>query len=321
MGKTTKIWLIIASSLILVGCIIFGGVMTLFKWDFTKLQTAKFETKQYDIHENYKNVSIVTDTADIVVAPCKNEKHAVVCYEQKNAKHLVSVKDDTLVIEVADTRKWYERLEMTFGKPNITVYIPQGDYGSLSINSSTGDVEISKEFKFERMDILESTGNVSIHASASDAVKIKTSTSNIRLQNASAGSLELSVSTGEIMVSNVICEGDANMNVSTGKTDLTDMACKNLISSGNTGDISLNHVIAAEKLSIKRSTGDVRFSGSDAAEIFVQTDTGNVLGVLLTDKVFITQTDTGRVNVPKTVNGGKCEISTDTGDIRIDVIP
>ena len=32
-----------------------------------------------------------------------------------------------------------------------------------------------------------------------------------------------------------------------------------------------------------------------------------------------TKTDTGRVDVPKTVEGGRCEITTDTGDIKITV--
>ena len=65
--------------------------------------------------------------------------------------------------------------------------------------------------------------------------------------------------------------------------------------------------------------GSVTFESSDAEEIFVETDTGNVTGNLLTDKVFITHTDAGRIDVPKTVTGGKCEISTDTGDVKLDI--
>ena len=83
----------------------------------------------------------------------------------------------------------------------------------------------------------------------------------------------------------------------------------------------MDNVIAAEKLSIERSTGDVKFDGSDATEIYVKTDTGDVTGSLLTDKVFITQTDTGDVDVPKTTTGCRCEIITDTGDIRIKIQP
>jgi len=40
---------------------------------------------------------------------------------------------------------------------------------------------------------------------------------------------------------------------------------------------------------------------------------------LLTDKVFITKTDTGSINVPDSITGGRCEIKTDTGDIKITV--
>ena len=78
----------------------------------------------------------------------------------------------------------------------------------------------------------------------------------------------------------------------------------------------MESVTATEKLWIKRSTGDLKFDGCDASEIFVKTDTGDVTGNFLTDKVFLVQTDTGDVTVPKSVSGGKCEITTDTGDIR-----
>ena len=43
--------------------------------------------------------------------------------------------------------------------------------------------------------------------------------------------------------------------------------------------------------------------------------------VVLSAKVFITETDTGKVEVPKSVTGGRCEIETDTGDIQITVTP
>ena len=76
-------------------------------------------------------------------------------------------------------------------------------------------------------------------------------------------------------------------------------------------------LLPQKSFTIERSTGNVKFDRSDAAEIFVKTNTGNVTGSLLTDKVFTTQTDTGDVSVPKTVTGGRCEIKTDTGDIKI----
>jgi len=319
MRKTTKIWLVIAASLVLIGSIVFGGVMSMLKWDFTKLSTGTYETNDYEINEDYKNISIVTDTADIVFVPSENPKTSVVCHEQKNMKHSVTVKDDTLVIEVIDTRKWYEYIGINFGGPKITVYIPQRECGVLSVRSDTGDVEISKDITFESIDISGSTGNVANYASALENITIKLTTGNIGTENISAGVLDLSVLTGGIRVSDITCQGDVKINVSTGKANLTDIACKNLLSRGNTGDISLKNVTASEKFSIKRSTGDVRFDGCDAAEIFVETDTGDVVGSLITDKVFITETSTGRIDVPNTTRGGRCEVITGTGNIKIAV--
>lgn len=85
--------------------------------------------------------------------------------------------------------------------------------------------------------------------------------------------------------------------------------------------MTLKNVIAAETFSIERSTGKVRFDGCDAAEILVKTGTGDVKGTLLSEKIFIARSNTGRVDVPQTVTGGRCEIITSTGDIEIHITP
>lgn len=320
MNKNTKLWLIAAASLILIGIVIFGGVMSMLKWDFTKLSTNKYETNEYKINENYNSISIVSNTADIVINPSEASESSVVCYELKNMKHSVTVKDSTLVIEVVDSRKWYEHISIGFDTPKITVYIPQGEYTSLSISSDTGDVEIPDAFKFESIDISTSTGDIKNYASTSKAIKIKTSTGDIHVEKVSAGALDLSVSTGDVIAKSITCDGDVKIKVSTGITKLFDVTCKNVISSGSTGDIYLKNVIASEKFSIERDTGYVKLERCDAYEIFIETDTGDVTGTLLSEKVFIPRTDTGSVKVPQTVTGGRCEITTDTGNIRIDIV-
>lgn len=322
MRTKTKIWLIIAASLVLLGCILFVGVMTTLKWDFKALATVNYETNTYEISEAFDSISMNTDTTDITFALSDDGKCRVECHEEENAKHSVTVENSTLTVELIDERTVYDfigYIGVNFDTPKITVYLPKMEYASLLIKESTRDIEIPKDFNFKDVDVSLSTGDVTFNASASEPVKIKTSTGDICVENISAGSLDLTVSTGKVTVSGVTCEGEVTVGVSTGKAKLTDIACKSVISSGSTGDILLNDVIATEKFSIERSTGDVKFDRSDAAEIFVKTDTGDVMGSLLTDKVFITQTDTGSVDVPKTVNGGKCEIITNTGDIELEV--
>lgn len=319
MRTSTKILIIAAISLILVGSMIFGCVMLMLNWDITKLSTDKYETNEHEISESFSSVSVVTETASIVFLPSDNEKCSVVCYEEEKVKHSVSVKDDTLTVEAVNTKKWYEHIGINIGSPKITVYLPLSEYRDLYVKTDTGAVEIPKDFTFENIEITENTGSVKCYASASGSLKIKTTTGSIRIEGVSANYIDLSVSTGKVTLSNTVCAGDVSVNVSTGNAELSGVSCKNLTSSGSTGGISLVNVIVAEKLSVERSTGSVKFSRSDASDILVKTDTGNVSGSLLSEKVFITSTDTGRIDVPKTASGGRCEITTDTGNIIISI--
>ena len=298
MKTRTKTWLIIAAFLVLIGCILFAGVMTSLRWDFTGLATVQYETNTYEISEVFDGISMNTDTADIVFALSEDGECSVVCREKENAKHSVAVKDGTLTIEQIDNRTFHNFIGfigLNFGTPEITIYLPKTEYSSLRIDESTGDIKMPKDFTFKDVDITLSTGDVDFSASASGMIKIKTSTGNIRMENVSAGTLDLSVTTGKVTASGVTCAGDVTIGASTGDACLSDITCRSVISTGDTGDISLKNVIAAEKFSIERSTGDVRFENSDAAEIFVETDTGYVTGSLLSDKVFIVQTDTGDI--------------------------
>ena len=319
MSRATKIWVLAASAMILLGLLIFGGAMMALKWDFLKLSTGKYQTSTHEITEAFGGIAINTDTAQIMLAVGEGEACTVVCHEREKVTHSVAVKDGTLVIESVDARKWYEHIGFDFGTPKITVYVPQGVYGALQIRSSTGDIEVSKELAFESMDIKVSTADVKNSARVLGNMKIKANTGDIFVENTAAGALDLSVSTGKVSVSSVQCAGDVAVSVSTGKTSLSDLVCKSVTSSGDTGDISLKNVVATGSFSIERSTGDVHFDRCDAASLVIKTSTGDVTGSLLSEKVFFAKTDTGKVEVPKTATGGSCEIITDTGDIRISI--
>lgn len=319
MKKTTKIWLIAAASLILAGCILFAVVLSTNGWKFSKLSTVRYETNTYEISKPFTAIALSVDTADIAFALSSDGKCRVECYEEETTKHSVTVEKDTLFIESSNSKSWYDYTGFHFGSPKITVYIPKTEHYTLSVQGSTGNVEVLKELSFISAEISLSTGDINFFAAARETAEIKTGTGNICVENNSVGALSLSVSTGKVTISKVTCSGSITIGVSTGKAYLCDITCKSILSSGTTGDIILNHVIATEKLSIERTTGNVKFDGSDAADIFVKTSTGDVTGNLLTDKVFITQTDTGDVDVPQTITGGRCEINTNTGDIKIKI--
>ena len=317
MKNKTKISLIIGLSLLIIGGIIFTGVMYMISFDFSRLSTTKYEVNTYDISEKFDDMVFNTNTSDITFALSTDDKTKIVCEEECNEKHNVTVLNNTLKIEVEKNKKWYEYIGINFKTPKITVYLSGSEFGNLTIKEDTGDIKIPADFHFSDIDIYLSTGDVENYASASGVIKIRTTTGYIKAENITVNSVSFTASTGKIIANNVESETDVNLKISTGKAKLSNISCKNLSSTGDTGDISLENVVAKEKVSIIRSTGDVKLAKCDGAEIFNEPNTGDVSGTLLSEKIFITKTDTGKVEVPQTITGGKCEITTDTGDIKI----
>lgn len=298
MKKSAKIWLITAGALVLFGGTAFLVLMSALKWDYKKLSTVKYKTNTYEISEYISDISILTDTADIVFARSVSGKCKVISFEEKTAENSVTAENGKLIIKTENQKSGTDYIGFYFEQPKITVCLPNSQYNSLQIKGNTGNVKISKDFSFK-------------------SVNIKTSAGSISVNQASLDTLELSTSTGTVTVCGVKCSGDIKINASADRVSLTDTTCKSFKSTGDTGDILLKNVIASEKLIIERDTGNVKFDGCDAAEINVETDTGDVTGSLLTEKVFIVDSDTGEVDVPKSTSGGKCEIETDTGNIKI----
>ena len=353
-----KKYLILAVIFIILGGLILTMTACSANWNFETFFGNSFEEKELDVKNSFDSVEIYTDTADITLIPSEDGKCRIVTNDRKKIEYTASSDNGVLKIKSVDKRKWYERI-FDFGTPTLTAYLPKTDFNSLVIDESTGNVSITNAFRFGNVDIRISTGEVTLENVNADSLSIKTSTGKMSLNEITCnGDVNLKVSTGDSYLRGISCKnliskgstgditienltayenafverttakvgitdstvgGNLDIEVSTGKSNLSGIRCANLTSDGDTGYISLTDVIAEGKFDIERGTGDVNFNACDAAEIYVETDTGDVKGTFLSDKVYIVFTDTGKINVPKTVTGGRCEISTDTGNIKIEI--
>ena len=318
--STTMIGLGIGGILILLGALLLVIVMSANQWNFMKLSNVSYETNTYELEDDFENILIKGNTADIQFLKSEDGKTKVVCHENAKTPHLTQIKDGTLFIEITDNRKWYEHLSIfNFDHTKITVCLPEGTYGDLNIKTTTGNVTLPKEFTFENVSTRVSTGSIACSSSATNLLQLRTSTGKISISDLTAGRIDLASTTGGMIASKITCTGEMRAEVTSGGAIFTDIACKSLLSEGDTGNLTLKNVIAEAKFDIERSTGNVKMEKCDAAELFIETDTGSVKGSLLTKKIFLVETDTGSIDVPKSVSGGRCEIETDTGNIKITV--
>ena len=316
MRKKKHYLFIIGGILILTGLIIGLIVLVNNKFDFSKFDNSSYTTNTHELSDSFNEIVINTNTADIEFI-FNDGLNKVECFELTKEIHEVKVLNGKLTINVKNERKWYDYIGFNFKTPTIKIYLNKNKYDSIIINEDTGDIKLPKEFSFKTIEINASTGDIICQANGSDYTKIHLSTGNIDLTGTNSEIIDLKTSTGNISLNDIV-SSNIKLNSSTGKTTLTNVSTNELISNASTGDIVLNNVIGS-KFVIERSTGDIFFNKSDAQELYIKTDTGDVCGTLLSNKIFKYDTDTGRVELPSVMSGGKCEITTDTGDIKISI--
>lgn len=318
MSKSKK-WIIISAVLLGVGVLICAAAFAMLGFDITKLNTLKLVSNTYEVSGDFNNISIAADIENISFAFSDDGSCKVICYEEEDDTHNVRIENNTLTIDKAKKHHINFSFFVVTESPKITVYLPKTYYQALTVASDTGDIVIPKEFSFESINAVLSTGDVTCLASADKTIDIKVNTGDIHISDISAAELKLVNDTGDIDISDSALTENIYIEEDTGDVILKGVSCKNLAWLGDTGDLIMTDVIASEEFRLEGDTGDIKFNGCDAGTIYAKTDTGDIIGTLLGDKVFITETDTGKVNVPKTITGSRCELTTDTGDIRIEL--
>lgn len=319
MSKGLKILLIIASALVVVGFGVFITVLVINDFDISKLNSNRYETNTYYISEDFSNIKIDVEVSNVSFIKTEEEQVKIVCNESERNKYNIAVEDDALVIKASWHSGWQQFFTFfSFKKEMLEVYLPKATYNRLEVKNDVGHVLIPKEFTFTNLQVTSSTGNTELYASANEIV-MEMDTGNIKLDSINADNINLKTSTGRHTLTNVTATNNITLRSDTGTIDLTKIRAVNLTAKAETGRLKLNDVIVSNKLNLTTSTGSVILTDSDAEEIYIETSTGTVKGTLLSPKIFHATSELGRVKVPKTTTGGKCEIETETGSITIEI--
>lgn len=301
MKKSTIIWLIVATTLIVIGIATIFVALSMGAFDPAIFNTVELVTNIYEIEEEFDSISIFTETADIELRPSTDGSVKVECFEQKNTYHSISVNEGCLTIQVIDKREWFEHIGFYPEETKITVYLPKGRYNELTIKESTGDVIIQNEFEFFQAKIHVTSGDIEFFASAENNLGLKTYSGDITVDDTNTTIMTLVVGTGDINVNNI--------------------RCKIFETLSTTGDQTIKNLIAEERIIFRGGTGDVLFEKCDAPDITIYTNTGDIFGSLMSGKDFEVECGTGDVAYPESLGDEKCKVKSRTGDIKITIIP
>ena len=327
---------LIFTGAVLAGCGLLGMNGT---WDMLTGSTAPVTTQE-TITGDFTNIDINILWADLEILPSTDGTCHYIAKTYDSMFCSAEVENGTLKIGQDDNRKWYQHIGINWDTTSLKLYLPKDAYDQLTILGRTSDVTIPNDFTFENAQITTSTGDVVLNCQVAKQLNVTCSTGHITVRDTSSETITAAVSTGDIKLARITCDSlstststgfcrmenvavaqNLSATSNTGGKYLTNVTCGSLNMKATTGDTELTNVVVSGDARLQSSTGDWTFDRFDAANITMNTDTGDVEGTFLSEKIFFVDTDTGDVVVPRTTTGGTCQITTDTGDIEIDIVP
>ncbi|MCH5297384.1 MAG: DUF4097 family beta strand repeat protein [Ruminococcus sp.] len=318
MNKSKKISIIIAIILFVIGVIISACGLCSINFDFSTLNTMNTVTKTYTVDESFRNIHIEGAECDVRLMASNDDKCRVICNESDKISHSVSTQNETLTIKRIDNRKWYEHIGIFFwDNIEIDVYLPEIEYKELYIKSMSGNIEIPENFTFSKADVDSTSGDVSFLSNVKKEASIKTVSGDIYVGKSSAKKIDIHSTSGDLTISSINFSDEIKVKSVSGDIKLSNIECQNIISNTTSGNHTFSSVNAKNNIRIESVSGDVDLYQCDSETMNIKTTSGDVTGTLLTDKIFDIKTTSGNINVPQSDIGGKCEIRTTSGDVKL----
>ena len=256
----------------------------------------------YPVSGNFTNISVTDYYADVQFRVSRDGSVSVVTRDAADVTHTVRVEGNTLTVTRPEPTAGQRLFHHDDDDPEVTIYLPAGNYGALTVSNTSGDIETAGQLGFASASLTTVSGDIDLNGPVSGKI----------VCNTTSGDVELRCPT----------IGDVEINTTSGDAELNDSYIQSLKVVSVSGDASLERVTAAGAVTIETTSGDVELERSDAASLTISTTSGEVEGSLLTSKNFAVSSSIGRVSAPAAdPAGGPCTVTTTSGDIRLTVRP
>ncbi len=337
MKRPLKLLLCISALAFVLGAALILGTFVAIGFDFSKLDSDSYEKKELEITEAFFDIEITLFERDIRVLPATDGVCRISYYDSEKVYFSIAVEDGVLCIKQHDERAGVDFINIfSSGERETVLYLPEGLYGRLQIESGSSDISLGEKLSFAELDVSLGSGDMESFAELREGASVESGSGDIYLENVSGGSIALDVGSGDITVLDCrpdrlelevnsgdvvlwdIGGGEISVESGSGDIEISNCTPSSMSLTAESGDIELSGVIATGTMYLSTSSGDIEFSRMDAAEIEVKVGSGDVEGTLLSGKVFETKVSSGSVRVPQSdTAGGPCKITTRSGDIDI----
>lgn len=279
----------IAGVFLLISLIVGGIVLVRTGGDFSELSNEKWVQKEKTFESSQiQELSFDTGATDVKVTGSDDTGQVLIKYpESKSRSYTITEENGQLTISEKNDRIFgIFSFDFFFSKDwEVEVILPVDSLDNLTLDSSSGDVDIQKLVIKEKLD--------------------------------------LSLSSGDIQLETVTVAGETSVQLSSGAIELTNVVSKDLYLKATSGDMQLDGVIVANQTTLEATSGDIglsQFKAGQKTEMSVTS--GNIKGDLvgkITEYTIQSSVTSGDNNLPQELDGGykQLRVEATSGDINL----
>lgn len=328
MKTGSKIFTIVCcalgGALLLAACALFVTGMALEDWDFTALNTARYQTRTQTF-TGIEDIDISYPYADIAVQTDEGAGEITLSYPvrvDRDGNELVytqlTAEGGLLRLTAEEKPAWNFGISIQVSAPQLVLTLPAQAFGDIAIGSDAGKIAVEGV----------TCGNLLLSADLGD-IEAKDVSCTQLTATASAGavavyggeceSAQLTADLGEVRAEDVQC-GTLTCTSQLGSAHIERLQCDRLSVDVKTGDIELEEA-GAQSIELSAELGDIDLRQVDAQELELAAQMGSIRGTLAgaeEDYTIGVTANMGSSNIADRFGGTRTLIAaTEMGDIRI----
>ena len=275
----------------------------------TSAPPVELQTTVFEITEDFTSIRVEGGVSDIRLIPTPGSC-TVGCTDIAGLEYHAQVEDGTLVIrETGSTVETGAEIVVCLNRP---------DFETLEITTDGGNVDVTQDFNFSNVALRSASGELGYRGQAEGEMSCVTDSGRILVTGVQPGTMHLQSTGGQIVVQSAQVAQTMQVETVSGNLVLSYVQCANGTVTSQSGEQTLEQLLASESLNIRSDSGAVTLTGCDGASVDIRTTGGTVTGTLQTEKTFTVTAASGTVNVPDTT-GGPCSITTDSGTVTLSI--
>lgn len=314
----------VGGALLLAACALFVTGMALEDWDFTALNTARYQTRtqtftgieDIDISYPYADIAVQTDEAAEEIAlsyPVRVDRDGnELVYTQLTAE------GGLLRLTAEEKPAWNFGFGIQVSAPQLVLTLPAQAFGDISIGSDAGKIAVEGVTCGDLL-LSANLGDIEAKDVSCTQLTATASAGAVAVYGAACEGAQLTADLGAVIVEDMQC-GALTCTSQLGSAHIERLQCEKLSVDVETGDIELEEA-AVQSIELSAELGDIDLRQVDAQELDLAAEMGSIEGTLAgTEKDYTigVTANMGSSNIADRFGGTRTLVAaTEMGDITI----